>query len=192
MSKVLTLLLTSFLRLAMLLFLQSSSLLMFLRSFIPLVSWGWFQAQSSSILGLFESHLTCLCLFHRILQAIQHEVKQDFCLRFDQIAPDLTDELAWYLFLLLPHWFLHYTWDGRSGQQKVFVHLRRFLASNWFSFLDKAFKIRRTTKWRTLNSSKDPNVGPSKKQRKKEESGHAPELTTLWGVEGCVGALGWD
>jgi hypothetical protein len=28
--------------------------------------------------------------------------------------------------------------------------------------------------WRTPNSSKDPNVGPSRKQQKREESGHAP------------------
>jgi hypothetical protein len=29
-------------------------------------------------------------------------------------------------------------------------------------------------KWRTPNSSKDPNVGPNKKHRKKKESGHTP------------------
>jgi hypothetical protein len=28
--------------------------------------------------------------------------------------------------------------------------------------------------WRIPNSSKDPNVGPSRKQQKKEESGHVP------------------
>ncbi len=29
-------------------------------------------------------------------------------------------------------------------------------------------------RWRIPNSFKDPNVGPSRKQRKREESGHAP------------------
>ncbi len=29
-------------------------------------------------------------------------------------------------------------------------------------------------KWSIPNSSKDPNVGPSKKHRKEKESGHAP------------------
>jgi hypothetical protein len=39
---------------------------------------------------------------------------------------------------------------------------------------------------------KDSNVSPSRRQWKREESGHAPQLTTLWRVEGRVGALGWD
>ncbi len=46
--------------------------------------------------------------------------------------------------------------------------------------------------WCTPNSLKDSNVSPSRKQQKKEESGHAPQLTTLWGVEGRVGAPRWD
>jgi hypothetical protein len=76
---VLTLLLASFPKLAKLfLFLQVSSPPLILPSSIPLVSWGWFRAQSSSILGLFESHFTCLHLFHRIPQAIQNEVMQTF------------------------------------------------------------------------------------------------------------------
>jgi hypothetical protein len=46
--------------------LRVSSLPMFFLSVIFLASWGWFGAQSKSILGLFESHFTCLHLFHRV------------------------------------------------------------------------------------------------------------------------------
>ncbi len=48
-------------------------------------------------------------LFHRIFRAIQDEIKQVFCLLFDQIAQDPMDDLAWFLFLLLLHWCLCYT-----------------------------------------------------------------------------------
>jgi hypothetical protein len=46
--------------------------------------------------------------------------------------------------------------------------------------------------WRTPNSLSDSNVSPSRKHRKREESGHTPWLITLWGVEGRAGAPGWD
>jgi hypothetical protein len=65
------------------LFLQVSSPYVFFPGLIPLDSWGWFTVQSSSILGLFESHFVCFHFFHRIPQAIQEEVKKAFCLPFD-------------------------------------------------------------------------------------------------------------
>lgn len=107
---------------------------MFLLNSIRLASWGWLQAQSNSILGLFEFHFTCFCLFHRIFRAIQDEVRQAFRLPFNQIAQDPTDELTWYLFFLLPHWCLHYIRDGCSSQWEVSACLKRFLVGNWFSF----------------------------------------------------------
>jgi hypothetical protein len=67
---------------------------MLLPSSIPLASRGWLQAQSNSILGLFEFHFMCFCLFYRIFRAIQDEVRQVFCLPFNQIARDPTDELT--------------------------------------------------------------------------------------------------
>jgi hypothetical protein len=48
-------------------------------------------------LGLFEIHFTCLCLFHKILQAIQDEVRQAFHLPLDQIVRNLTNKLMWFL-----------------------------------------------------------------------------------------------
>ncbi len=50
--------------------LQVSSLPVLLLGSIPLTSWGWLRAQSSSILGLFEFRFTCPHLFRKILQAI--------------------------------------------------------------------------------------------------------------------------
>jgi hypothetical protein len=105
--------------------LQVSSLLVFLPSSILLVSWSWLQAQFSSILGLFESRFAFPHLFHRIIQAIQDEVKHVFHLPFDWIAQDLTDELTWFIFLLLPHWCLRYTRGGRSN-----VCLKKFMAGD--------------------------------------------------------------
>jgi hypothetical protein len=117
--------------------LQVSSPPMFFPSVIPLTSWGWLGAQSSSILGLFEFHFTCPHLFHRVLRTIQDEVKQAFRLPLDQIFQDPTYKLAWLLFLLLPHWCLRSTWGGCSSQQEVFVGLKKFMASDRFSLQEE-------------------------------------------------------
>ncbi len=95
--------------------LQVFSLPMLHLGFIPLAFWGCFQMQSSFILGLFKVHFACFRLFHRILQTIQNKVRQGFYLPFDQIAWDLMDELAWFIFLLLSHWCLHYNRGGCSS-----------------------------------------------------------------------------
>jgi hypothetical protein len=76
----------------------------------------------------------CPLLFHKIPQAIQDEVKQAFHLPFDRIAQYLMDELAWFLFFLLPRWCLHYTQGGHIDQQKVSTRIKRFMTSNWSSF----------------------------------------------------------
>jgi hypothetical protein len=112
------------------LFLQGSSPLVFFPSFIPLASWPWLQAQFSSILGLFESHFACLCLFHRVPWTIQDEIKHAFHLPLDRIARDPTNKLTWFLFLLLPHWCLHYTRRGCLNQWKVSTHLKKFMVGN--------------------------------------------------------------
>ncbi len=96
-------------------FFQVSFFPMILPSFIPLTSWDWFWAQSSSILGLFEFRFMCSHLFYKILQAIQNKVKQAFCSPLDQIAWDPTDKLVWFFFFLLSHWYLRYTQKGRSS-----------------------------------------------------------------------------
>ncbi len=105
-------------------------------SFILLVSWGWFWAQSSSILQLFEFCFLCSHLFYKKFQVIQNEVKQAFRLPFDWIVRNLMNELAWFLFLLLPHWCLWYIWGGCSSQQKVSACFKIFMACDWF-FLQK-------------------------------------------------------
>jgi hypothetical protein len=126
MSRVLTLLLASFPKLTKLfLVLQVSSPPLFLPSSMPLVSWGWLQAWSSSILGFFKSHL-----FHRILWAIQNEIMQAFHLPFNWIVWNPTNKLTWFLFLLLPCWCLRYIWKGHSVKLKFFVHFKRFMASD--------------------------------------------------------------
>jgi len=78
--------------------------------------WGQLQVQFSSILGLFESRFACLHLFHKIPRAIYDEVKQAFRLPLDWIVRDPMDELAWFNFLLLPRWCLHYIRRGHSSQ----------------------------------------------------------------------------
>ncbi len=107
---------------------------MLLLGSIPFNSWGWFQAHFNSILGLFESYFTCLRLFHRNHWTIHDEVKQTFCLPLDRIAWNLTNELVWYLFFLLPRWCLRYIRGGRLGQRKVFACLRRFMVTISFLF----------------------------------------------------------
>ncbi len=44
------------------------------------------------------------------------------------------DKSTWLFLLMLPHQCLHYTQGGCLGQQKVFAHLKRFMASNQPSF----------------------------------------------------------
>ncbi len=108
-------------------FLQVSFLPVVLPGFIPLTSWGWFWAQSNSILKLFESRFACPRLFHKIPQAIQDKVRQAFRLRLDQIVRNLTNNLTWFIFLLLFGWCLCYIRGGCSSHQKVFAHLKRWL-----------------------------------------------------------------
>ncbi len=112
------------------LYLQVSSPHVFLPGFFPLVSWGWFWAQSSSILGFFESLFTCPYLLHKNLQANQDKVRQTFCLPFDQIVRNSTNKLTWFLFLMLPRWCLRFTQGGCSSHQKVFAHSRKFMAND--------------------------------------------------------------
>ncbi len=117
---------------------QVSFLSMLLPSSIPFASCGWLQAKSNSILGLFEYHFACLCLFHKILRTIQDEIKQAFCLPLDRIAWDPTNELTWFLFLLLPRWCLRYIQKGRLGLWEVSVHLQMFMANNWSSLREES------------------------------------------------------
>lgn len=98
-------------------FLQVSSLLVVFLGFIHFASWGWFQAKSNSILGFFEFRSVCLCLFRKIFQTIQNKVKQTFRFPFDQIAWNSTNELTWFIFLLLPCWCLCYIRRGCSNHR---------------------------------------------------------------------------
>jgi hypothetical protein len=84
-------------------------------------------------LRLFESQFTCFCLFRRILQTIQDEVRQAFHLSGEQIVWNAIDKLTWFLSILLPCWCLHYIWGGRLGQQKVLAFIRKFYGG-WLVF----------------------------------------------------------
>jgi hypothetical protein len=139
MSRMFTILLALFLRLAKLfLSLKVSSLHMFFPGFIPFVSWGWLQVQSSSILGFFEFHFVCPRLFHKIPQAIQDKVKQAFHLPLDHIVRDPTNELKCFIFLLSSCWCLCYIWGGHSSQREVSTHLKRFMMGD-YSFFQEDF-----------------------------------------------------
>jgi hypothetical protein len=67
---MLTLLLTLSPKLIRLFYLSRCPLLCFSLGFIPFASWGCFQVQSNSILGMFEFRFVCTCLFHKIPQTI--------------------------------------------------------------------------------------------------------------------------
>jgi hypothetical protein len=102
MLKVPILLLASFPKLVRLFFFKVFSPLVIMLSFFLLVSWGWLRAQFNSILTLFEFHFMCRCLFHRIPQAIEDEVRQTFHLPLNRITRNSTDELTWFLFSYCP------------------------------------------------------------------------------------------
>jgi hypothetical protein len=44
------------------------------------------------------------------------------------------EESAWFIFLLLPCWCLHYIRRGCSGHQKVSARFKGFMVGNWSSF----------------------------------------------------------
>jgi len=61
---------------------------------------------------------------------MQDKIKQAFRLPLDRVVGDSMDELTLFIFLLLSRWCLHYTQEGRLGQQEVFACLKRFMVGD--------------------------------------------------------------
>jgi len=95
----------------------------------PCSTWTWIA--SIDIIDAFHLGLPCICSYHHIPYALRIDVQQSLHILLSQFTFDLSNVIAWHVFLLFPFWCLSFPQrGGEKGHQETCAHLHRYMGGD--------------------------------------------------------------